>query len=429
MLAQAVLSFASAEHNLFALAPIEAMSPETVDGFLQFALTQELGDTKLAAEEGHLVEEQSLSDVIMKALSGKPEAAVDVPTPSTAAPSPAATSPCSTFGGSAPGTPPARLDGALREAAEKSNGDFAIRGSQIGNYWSKVLREDPKLTADYATCTKGSSDIRAAQQAFRAAWCSTLWKVAAKKRKHESIQERSEGKHTEFIPIPVWLRKEGGGEAALNGLKFKVAKCQREGTIHEHFQLNEETNRIEISLGRKVKSEGSREKWTLLEEAVASKSKDSTPEKPQEPKSIDGAPPDDDDTASPGKKAKKATDLQNQPPSWKAVTSQQKVMIRSSAAAYALLRQVQVDSEWKWADKLEEYAVLTAKVTEYEQMMALHSFWSDVNLLEIQEVRKKHSKATMELEAKARAAPMTALCNAFDAGVRTIKNMHAAKKQ
>ena len=106
-----------------------------------------------------------------------------------------------------------------------------------------------------------------------------MWKVVAKKCKHESIEERSQHKDTEFVPIPVWLRKEGGGVAAVNGLKFKMAKCQREGTIADHFQLGEETNRVEVSLGRKKKSEGSREKWTLLEESVAAKSNANPPEK------------------------------------------------------------------------------------------------------------------------------------------------------
>ena len=134
---------------------------------------------------------------------------------------------------SAPSTPLSEITGSARSQlqackdAGKEIGSFDIRATALGNLWSTQILKNMKLRADYQVLEKGPG-LRQKQQEFRTVWAQGLWQVIERSRTHEKIAEDKKGKFSEFVPIPKWLDKEGGGRGAVEGLKHLIKKAKKE---------------------------------------------------------------------------------------------------------------------------------------------------------------------------------------------------------
>ena len=133
---------------------------------------------------------------------------------------------------SAPSTPLSEITASARSQlqackdAGKEIGSFDIRATALGNLWSTQILKNMKLRNDYQVLEKGPG-LRQKQQEFRTVWAKGLWQVIERSRTHEKIAEDKKGKFSEFVPIPKWLDKEGGGRGAVEGLKHLIKKAKQ----------------------------------------------------------------------------------------------------------------------------------------------------------------------------------------------------------
>jgi hypothetical protein len=190
----------------------------------------------------------------------------------------------------------------------------------------------------------------------------------------------------------------------LEGIKFFIRRLAS-GEIKDvarYIQVNEWTNRVELALPQKSWQEEQTEKFSIEEQANAdSTAKDSEGSETQAKVEVT--------TPEPKKKAaigKSPTPTKTKPPPTnpeepdkkkgkdelaakaRSITNASNKLKSSLGLANTVLKNIEHDSNWAWARKLDEFGELKSKVAELENEIRNHTFWQDVQMLAMGELKK-----------------------------------------
>ena len=252
--------------------------------------------------------------------------------------------------------PSQKIEEALGAFA-KGGGPFGLRGTTLGNFWSKELRSNPQLKREY-----GKQCGYEEQRKFRDAWAMKLWQLCKKSKTHEKFQANTRRFKAEFRPLAKWLDEQGGGEEAAEGLKYMFEKAKAEGNLSDFFEINEWTNMIEAALPRKSRVEESGDRYSINEEYQAPGSGSSSsvgpppPPPRKKPKTAeDEAKPETKPPASPVKEEIKDPASAGGVMGWKELTRMKKAMESAISGAHAVVRRAGTDPRWLPLKSLPEY--------------------------------------------------------------------------
>ena len=338
--------------------------------------------------------------------------------------------------------PASSLDTAL-DAAAKSNFQFNLRGGVLGNLWARLLKSDGQLSAEYKAC-KGYAE----QRDFRQRWCDKMWKDSVSKRTKTNTQSKSKIATGSFMPIEVLVKEQGGTKEALEGIKFFIRRLAS-GEIKDvarYIQVNEWTNRVELALPQKSWQEEQTEKFSIEEQAVRIEEQtekfsiEEQTEKSRQEEQV--TTPEPKKKAASGKKTGDKTKT-NPPPTnpeepdkkkgkdelaakARSITNASNKLKSSLGLANTVLKNIEHDSNWAWLRKLDEVGELKTRVAELENEIRNHTFWQDVQMLAMGEL-KKHKPDTFHTEHAARLSPFLSEVDVIKKITDSIMRVQAAK--
>ena len=193
-----------------------------------------------------------------------------------------------------------------------------------------------------------------------------------------------------------------------NRLMHLFEKARKENRIHEFFQLNTDTNRVEVALGRKEKKEGLNEQWSLTEtsEPAAKKPRASSKDKKDKV-----AIKDKQTGGSPSEKK----DMKELIPNWKNLRFMKVKIDGAVSQSNGIVRQLQ-SLEFSWIKNVPAFASLAQCLRQWEELTTAHPFWMSVHCtLNNAELRKVPgvTEDVMKSEFVERGRTVTQLANSL----------------
>ena len=425
---------------------------------LSQSLTQELEKLMEEGESPKQIDEHALEDMIKKRLEKVQPSDASTSVPSSSAPSMPSTP--STM----PGSPLSMDDisvAARRQLEEQEDkGEFEIRGSPLGNFWSNQVLNNLGLREGYKQL-KGPG-LREKQAAFRKAWAQGLWDIVERSKTHDKWLTTSEGVKSEFVPVTRWIHLEGGGQAALRGLHHMIDKAKRENRVDELFEVHPDTGRLTVALPRKHKNEMSGDTHTFRCKANAKAEIDVAQKKqnagqsageaqvaqverggavgapaavePPAGKAVKREPSKDGEKETKKDKpaAKKAKGSPRQlGATWKDLSILKLEVERATASSFGVQRNIEINKA-EWAKQLPEYQLMMASLKEFDDKVALHKFWTDVfcSTTVLSTIKKLYTEADMTAELNsARASNFLSIAGEISRTSLVVQRTVAASKR
>ena len=197
-------------------------------------------------------------------------------------------------------------------------------------------------------------------------------------------------------------------------------KARRENRLHEVFQVNTDTGRVEVALCRKQKSEGSSEVWALEETSEPANkkqratSKDKGKDKGKELKDKD-------------KESPKNSEYE---PTWKNLFFMKRKIDEAVSQGNGIIRQVQAP-QWQWIKSVPAFVEMQKSLSEWERLTTAFPFWMAVHLCaNSMELRKQHNEAVMKSEFLSRSRTFVDLSNSIISSAQVLmKHIMVAEKK
>ena len=310
---------------------------------------------------------------------------------------------------------------------------FKLHGTGLGNRWAKELKENSKTKEAYAN-HKGY----AAQRNFRLAWASKLWGKVERQRKHIVEQYEEKESLSKFMPVSIWVGKEGGDMEAVLGICHFVKKQTLAGKAKKYIRISPNTNRIELAMPRDSFKEGEKESWAIEEKAKPDE--EANPTRTAAQSKAAAAPPirkrSSNELPGTGSSAKtdpkettKKPKVEQNPAyvtAWKKAAEHKTSIDKNMQVSTEVKSAIDTDPSWAWAKKMDEFDVLQDSISGMMTLQAQRPFWRELAFAKTaNDLKKKHLDIGPELLHHGAAALQHSGSAARAAEV--IKAMHAAK--
>ena len=329
----------------------------------------------------------------------------------------------------------AALEAALEEA-KGDNGKFALRGGVLGNKWARALQESPGLKEDYSAT--GTTE-KAAE--FRAMWVDAMWSQMQKK-KTESRPLYEDNKNVgRFLPIGVWVDKEGNDLAAIQGIRHFLQKVVHRKDWKRFVDVDEWTGRLEIALPKKQWSAGNDRRFEISSTSTPVAADQSSNAKAQPPKAqprVAGTkqnPPNTPAKAgAPGLKRLKSSANLGSPPEkkqcaehWKTLLSTKDLVDKALSKAGMLARNSSTMAAWKWVCKMDEFDVVQAAHGRLQKASQADQFWQRLSLNDIVKVKKEVSPGEIQTVVASLVPQLKADAQKVFDNIAVLNDMQRAK--
>jgi hypothetical protein len=346
------------------------------------------------------------------------------------------------------------IEAGLKEVVDNDRGLFKLRGSSLGNFWAKALKNDPVLKASYVAVGKS----HALQEKFRARWTVQTYQSVRSQRLRTTWITQKDNKFGKYMSFSKFVQEEGGGpDDLLASVKclIKYIGYHKAGKLYNnkrpYIQWNDDKDRFEMIRIDSAFDDSLEDSWVMRKREFGFVSEGSSPQC-QPPRDVRVS-----ETAKPGaakKKAKLGTEQNDQRPEVKAEPKDEvredpkeaakglkkeleakvkRVKVIKDKARIAtsiandIVNSVKTKARWQYAAGCDQVQDLERAMAELEKFKTANPFWNDIMLKDKSEsVKKRHVNARVHLNFDLQHI-FEGLCADLIRECRTVKSMHDAK--
>lgn len=232
-------------------------------------------------------------------------------------------------------------------------------------------------------------------------------------------------KQGDFDPIDVWVDREGGNQAAVNGIKLFLQKVFN-GPVTEwpkYVRVHEWTERFEIALPKA--------RWQLGQEnrhTLSSTSKQN--QKPQAKAKAKSGPNRRPLAAigdnSPDAKKPKAAEAAS---AWKSVIQTHNLINSAVGKASSIVQNTETLGSWSWAKQIDDFKELQRQRAELQESLAKNCFFNELGLKTIPQMKRNWEEISVFHEVKESIPAFRQKANDLLSCVATLADMHEARKK
>ena len=305
-------------------------------------------------------------------------------------------------------------------------GSFDMRGS-VGQRWAKSIKSDPKLKSKYKEC-KGYE----AQRSFRQAWAATFWEKVKEERLERVVSQKTQETSGIFEPLEVAIKNEGGSTAAVEGVRKFCMKAMTSESPEKYIRINDWTERLEVNMPKDGWKDTFARRWEVRRTDVAAEKQPDTAKdetaitdgEAKEKGKRGGKKRETSSGPTGGEKKKEKTEFQATVDS---LTKTKSLLTATVSSSATMLRSVQLDAAWVWAQKLDEVETIGRINQTLQDFQHNFGFWNDLALLTMLEMRKQYTKAQIQHEFEERHDKAKNLVESLKKVADQLMRMHRAR--